>query len=76
MTFAPLSFLVRKIPFSLVMPLSALRVNGSALKGKDLAWAGMGGELRSQNISLHFFPSNSGKRENIKLSIILSIKQG
>lgn len=55
MTFAPLSFLVRKIPFSLVMPLSALRVNGSALKGKDLAWAGMGGELRSQNISLHFF---------------------
>lgn len=36
------------------MPLSALRVNGSGLKGKDLAEAWLGGELGSQNISLHF----------------------
>jgi hypothetical protein len=37
------------------MPLFALRVNGSELKSKDLAWTGMGGELCSQNISVHFF---------------------
>lgn len=43
--FVLFSFLVRKIPFSSVMPLSAPRVNGSELKGKDLAWARMGGEL-------------------------------
>lgn len=48
------SFPVRRITFSLVISLGAQRVNSSGLKGKDLAWAGMGGELCSQNISIHF----------------------
>ena len=47
--------MVKRIPFSLVMALSTLRVNSSGLEGKDLAWAGMGGESCGQNISLHFF---------------------
>lgn len=57
------------------MPPNALRVNGSELKGKDLAWAGMGGELWSQNISLHVFLQLwEGRKHNTEYYI--SIKQG
>lgn len=57
------------------MPPSALRVNSSELKGKDLAWAGMGGELWSQNISLHVFLQLwEGRKHNTEYYI--SIKQG
>lgn len=55
MDFFFLFFPGKENPLSSVMPPNALRVNGSELKRKDLAWVGMGGELCSQNISLHFF---------------------